>query len=316
MPSESATSRTVYLNGEYVPATEAKVSIFDRGFLMADAVYEVTSVLDGKLIDFEGHAARLERSLRELRLPSPCDKAALLAIHRKLLELNGLTEGVVYLQVTRGDPGDRSFDWPAAARTPPTLVLFTQKQQLLDAPAAKTGIRVVTMEDWRWKRRDIKTVQLLPPSLCKNLAKAAGADDAWMVQEGYVTEGTSSNAYVVAGGKIVTRSLSEAILHGITRAAVLRIAAEAGLALEERAFSVAEAQAATEAFVTSASSFVKAVVETLRLERGVGRNRQVLGVLQLDHRRTISKDDADSDSNGTAHNDREHVRKLGVRRQA
>jgi len=253
--------RIVYLNGEYVPEEQAKVSIFDRGFLMADAVYEVTAVLDGNLVDFDGHAARLARSLRELRMPSPCDTQTLLAIHQKLVQLNELTEGTVYLQITRGDPGDRSFDWPDAARTPPTLVMFTQRASLVDPPAARKGIRVVTVEDLRWRRRDIKTVQLLPPSLCKNRAYAAGVDDAWMVEDGNVTEGTSSNAWLVADGALVTRDLTHSILHGITRAAVLRLARDEGLRVVERAFTVAEAQAAREAFVTSASSFVKPVVE-------------------------------------------------------
>lgn len=253
--------RIVYLNGEYVPEEQAKVSIFDRGFLMADAVYEVTAVLDGNLVDFDGHATRLARSLRELHMSSPCDTATLLAIHKKLVQLNELVEGTVYLQITRGDPGDRSFDWPDAARTPPTMVLFTQRASLVDPPAARRGIRVVTVEDLRWRRRDIKTVQLLPPSLCKNKAYAAGVDDAWMVEEGKITEGTSSNAWLVANGELVTRQLSESILHGITRAAVLRLARDEGLRVVERAFTVAEAQAAREAFVTSASSFVKPVVE-------------------------------------------------------
>ncbi|MCH2068120.1 MAG: D-amino-acid transaminase [Shimia sp.] len=254
-------SRTVYVNGEYLPEEDAKISIFDRGFLMADAVYEVTSVLDGKLIDFEGHAVRLKRSLDELEMAEPCSKDELLAIHRKLVEDNGIVEGLVYLQVSRGSDGDRDFVFPSED-TPPSIVLFTQnKPGLADSPAAKKGAKIISIEDIRWGRRDIKTVQLLYPSMGKMMAKKAGADDAWLVEDGYVTEGTSNNAYFVKDGVIVTRPLSNDILHGITRKAVLRMAAEAQLKIEERLFTVEEAQCADEAFTTSASAFVMPVVE-------------------------------------------------------
>ncbi|KUP93314.1 D-amino-acid transaminase [Tritonibacter horizontis] len=254
-------TRTVYVNGDYLPETEAKVSIFDRGFLMADAVYEVTSVLGGKLIDFEGHALRLNRSLSELDMAAPCSKEALLEIHRKLVELNGIEEGLVYLQVTRGSDGDRDFLFPGE-ETQPTLVLFTQnKPGLADSPASKTGIKIISIEDVRWGRRDIKTTQLLYPSMGKMMAKKAGADDAWMVEDGHVTEGTSNNAYFVKDGVIVTRPLSTEILHGITRKAVLRMAEEAQLKIEERLFTIDEAKAADEAFCTSASAFVMPIVE-------------------------------------------------------
>ena len=253
--------RTVYVNGEYLPEDQAKVSIFDRGFLMADGVYEVTSVLDGRLIDFQGHVARLERSLGELDMPMPMSAEDLLAIHRALVERNGIENGMVYLQVTRGSEGDRDFAYPPEG-TAQTVVLFTQsKPDLAEPPKARTGMKVISIPDIRWGRRDIKTVQLLYPSMGKMMAKAAGADDAWMVEEGAVTEGTSNNAYIVKGGTIVTRHLSEEILHGITRAAVLRFAREAQMTVEERAFTIEEAQAADEAFVTSASTFVMPVVE-------------------------------------------------------
>ncbi|WP_093118261.1 D-amino-acid transaminase [Salinihabitans flavidus] len=254
--------RTVYVNGDYVPENEAVISIFDRGFLMADGVYEVTSVLGGKLIDFEGHAARLERSLSELDMPHPCTKDEMLEIHRELVRLNGIEEGLVYLQVTRGSDGDRDFVFPDRETTKPTIVLFTQsKPGLADNPAAKRGTKVISIDDIRWGRRDIKTVQLLYPSMGKMMAKAAGADDAWMIEDGAVTEGTSNNAYIVKDGKIVTRGLSSDILHGITRAAVLRFAREAQMEVEERAFTIEEAKAAEEAFSTSASAFVMPVVE-------------------------------------------------------
>jgi D-alanine transaminase len=252
-------SRTVYVNGEYLPEEQATVSIFDRGFLFADGVYEVTSVLDGKLIDFAGHAKRLQRSLDELEMANPTSEAELLDIHRELVARNDLSDGLIYLQITRG-AADRDFAYPADAT--PTMVLFTQaKPGLVDSPAAKTGIKVISIPDQRWGRRDIKTVQLLYPSMGKMMAKAAGADDAWMVEDGHVTEGTSNNAYIVTGDTIVTRHLGTEILHGITRAAVLRFAREAQMKVEERAFTLEEAKAAEEAFITSASSFVMPVVE-------------------------------------------------------
>ena len=254
-------TRTVYVNGEYLPENEATVSIFDRGFLMADGVYEVTTVLDGKLIDFDGHAVRLQRSLDELEMQAACSKDELLEIHRQLVERNGIVEGLVYLQVTRGSDGDRDFVFPSGD-TKPTIVLFTQnKPGLADNPAAKKGAKIISIEDIRWGRRDIKTVQLLYPSMGKMMAKKAGCDDAWLVEDGYVTEGTSNNAYFVKNGKIVTRPLSSDILHGITRKAVLRMAAEAQMEIEERLFTIDEAKEADEAFVTSASAFVMPVVE-------------------------------------------------------
>ena len=254
-------TRIVYVNGSFLPENEATVSIFDRGFLFADGVYEVTSVLDGKLIDFASHATRLARSLTELDMRSPIEMDDLLAVHRELVRANDIEEGLVYLQITRGAASDRDFAYPSED-TPPTIVLFTQnKPGLADSPMAKVGIKVISIEDQRWGRRDIKTVQLLYPSMGKMMAKAAGCDDAWMVENGAVTEGTSNNAYIVKNGKIITRQLSNDILHGITRAAVLRFAKEAQMEVEERAFTVLEVQDADEAFFTSASAFVMPVVE-------------------------------------------------------
>jgi D-alanine transaminase len=272
--------RTVYVNGEYMPETEAKVSIFDRGFLMADGVYEVTSVLGGKLIDFAGHTARLHRSLNELDMAEPCTDDELLAIHRELVERNNIVDGMIYLQVTRGNPGDRDFAFPSAD-TKPTLVLFTQsKPGMAESPMAKVGMKVISIDDIRWGRRDIKTVQLLYPSMGKMMAKKAGADDAWMVEEGFVTEGTSNNAYFIKGNRIVTRALSNDILHGITRAAVLRFAREAQMEVEERAFTIAEAQGADEAFITSASTFVMPVVEIDGKAVGTGKPGSVAARLR------------------------------------
>jgi D-alanine transaminase len=254
-------SRIVHLNGDWLPETEAKVSVFDRGFLMADGVYEVTSVLDGKLIDFEGHCRRLDRSLQELGMGNPHSDAEWLALHREVVARNEVVEGMVYLQVTRGNPGDRDFVYPPA-ETPQTVVLFTQsKPGLADNPVARVGWRVISVPDLRWARRDIKTVQLLYPSMAKMAAKAAGVDDSWFVEDGAVTEGTSNNAYIVKNGRIITRQLGNDVLHGITRASVLRFAREAQMEVEERPFTIAEAQGADEAFITSATAFVMPVIE-------------------------------------------------------
>ena len=268
-------TRTVFVNGSYLPEDQASVSIFDRGFLMADGVYEVVSVLDGKLLDFDGHMARLARSLDALGIAQPMTDADWLAAQRRLVADNAITDGLVYLQVTRGNPGDRDFAYPPQD-TAPTVVMFTQsKPGLAENPQAQTGLRICTVPDIRWARRDIKTVQLLYPSMAKMEAKARGCDDAWLVEDGpsgqVVTEGTSNNAYIVKGGSIVTRALSNDILHGITRAAVLRFAREAQMTVEERSFTVDEAKAADEAFVTSASAFVMPVVEIDGAAVGDGR---------------------------------------------
>ena len=253
-------SRIVYVNGEYVPEEEAKVSVFDRAFLMADGVYEVTSVIDRKLVDFEGHKVRLHRSLTELKMRPACSDDELLAIHRELVERNDLDNGMIYLQVTRGAPGDRDFAWPGEDCAP-GIVLFTQAKDLVNAPTAKTGLKVISIEDQRWARRDIKTTQLLFPSFAKMEAKAAGKDDAWLTEDGHVNEGTSNNAWIVKDGVLITRHLSNDLLHGITRAAVKRFAEMAQMKIEERPFTIAEAQAADEAFCTAASAFVTPVVE-------------------------------------------------------
>jgi len=251
-------TRTVFVNGEFVPESEAMISVFDRGFLFADGVYEVTSVLDGRLVDNAAHLARLERSLDELKMAPPCPPAEIEAIQKRLLVENNLQEGMIYLQITRG-AADRDFNFPADATS--SLVMFTQAKNLSANPAAERGLNVVTLPDLRWARRDIKTVQLLYPSMAKEEAKAKGADDAWLVEDGFVTEGTSNNVWIIlADGTLVTRQLSNDILHGITRRAVMEFARERQIKVEERAFTVEEAKSAKEAFITSASAFVMPVV--------------------------------------------------------
>ncbi|NVK45108.1 MAG: D-amino-acid transaminase [Rhodobacteraceae bacterium] len=264
-------TRTVYVNGDYLPETEAKISIFDRGFLMADAVYEVTSVLNGKLIDFQGHVARLQRSLAELDMVSPVTMDELLEIHHQLIEKNNLEEGGVYLQVTRGAGADRDFVWPDPEEVKGGIVLFTFAKKITSNKNLDEGITVVSVEDLRWGRRDIKTTQLLWPSYAKMQAKKAGATDAWFVEDGYVTEGYANNVYIVKDGVIITRELSNDILHGITRAAILKFAQEAQMQIEERPFTIEEAQNADEAFATSATGFTQPVVEIDGVTVGTGK---------------------------------------------
>jgi len=251
--------RTVFVNGEYLPETEGKISIFDRGFLFADGVYEVSAVINGKLVDYMAHMERLNRSLNELRLAWPCTREELDAMHAELIRRNDLKEGIIYMQVTRGS-ADRAFNFPKG-EVKPTLIAFTQAMNLVNNPNAVTGVKVITTPDLRWARRDIKTVMLLAPVLGKQAAYEAGAQEAWMVEHGYVTEGTSSNAYIVKDGKVITRHLSNEILAGCTRRALMRLAKENGVEIVERQFTVEEALAADEAFLTSASQFVMPIVE-------------------------------------------------------
>jgi D-alanine transaminase len=251
-------SRIVYVNGAYLPEEEAKISIFDRGFIFGDGIYEVSAVLGGKLVDCEAHLARLERSCGEIRLSLPWSKAELVAIHEELIKRNDMDEGGVYLQVSRG-AADRDFAFPTDI--PPTLVMFTQARNLSQAPAARTGIKVVSCPDLRWARRDIKSVNLLGPVLAKQFAAESGAQEAWLVEDGVVTEGASSTAWIVKGKALISRPLSNKVLPGITRKAVLAFLDETGFSFEERSFTLDEALDAEEAFITSANSFVMPVVQ-------------------------------------------------------
>ncbi len=252
--------RIVFVNNGFISETEAKVSIFDRGFLFADAVYEVTAIIDGKILEWDGHITRLKRSLNELDIKMPIETNKLLDIHYKLIDKNNLTEGLIYLQISRGED-DRSFDYPDS-NIKPTIVLFTQVKSLQESKLSKIGMKVISVPDMRWARRDIKTVQLLAPSMCKMMAKKYNKDDAWMVQDGFVTEGTSNNAYIITKDNVlVTRNLSNDILAGVTRRSILKYAKEAKVKIEERPFTIEEAKNASEAFVSSATTFIGPVVE-------------------------------------------------------
>ncbi len=262
-------SRIVYVNGAYVPEEEAKVSVFDRAFLFGDGVYEVTAVLDRKLVDFQPHVARLDRSLKEIALTAPLSPAELRRLHKELVARNNVTEGIVYLEITRG-AAERDFAYPVDAR--PTVVAFTQSRPLIENPYATTGARVITIPDLRWKRRDIKSTAMLAQAMGKQEAKLKGAYEAWMVEDGCVTEGTSSSAFILdAQGVVRTQPLGHHILPGVTRRAVLRLAALEGISLEERPFTVAEALAAREAFMTAASALVLPIVEIDGIPIGDGK---------------------------------------------
>lgn len=262
-------SRTVYVNGAYVPEEEARISIFDRAFLFGDAVYEVSAVLGGRVVDFDAHLARLDRSLAEIALAAPMTHGGLRELHEELIAANELDEGIVYLQITRG-VADRDFAYPTTAE--PTVVAFTQSRLLIENPYVGVGVKVVTIPDIRWKRRDIKSTSMLGQCMGKEHAKLRGAYEAWMVEDGMVTEGTSSSAFIVdAEGIIRTQGLGSHILPGVTRRAILRLAQTDGVRVEERPFLVAEALAAREAFMTAASAFVLPVVEIDGTAIGDGR---------------------------------------------
>jgi D-alanine transaminase len=248
-----------YVNGSFVPLADAKVSVLDRGFLFADGIYEVSAVLEGKLVDNASHLARLERSVGEIALALPETLDRITEIQKELITRNRLENGLVYMQVTRGADAGRDFAFPKGVK--PTLILFTSVKDIINAPSAKSGIAVITVPDIRWARRDIKSVALLAQVLAKQAAAEAGAGEAWMIEEGKVTEGGSSSAFILTKDDVlVTRQNSSAILPGCTRKAVVALAEERQLRVEERPFTVAEALVAKEAFITSASSFVQPVV--------------------------------------------------------
>ena len=249
-----------YVNGSFVPLSDAKISILDRGFLFADGIYEVSAVLDGKLVDNASHLARLERSVGEIQLKLPETVERITELQKELIARNKLADGLVYLQVTRGAAKGRDFAFPTGD-VGSSLVMFTSEKDIINAASAKTGISVITVPDIRWERRDIKSVALLAQVLAKQAAAEAGAGEAWMLEDGYVTEGGSSSAFILTQDNVVvTRKNSNAILPGCTRKAVVALAEERQLRVEERSFTVEEALAAKEAFATSASLFVQPVI--------------------------------------------------------
>lgn len=260
--------RTVWLNGEFLPETEAKVPIFDRGLLFAQGVYEVTPVIDGHFRNWPHHAARLGRSMELARIADNTDWPPIL---NELIKRNALTEGRIYLQVTGGAPTDRDFLSPQPP-VPATRFAFTQAAAVVDQPKALEGLRVILHPEGRWALRSAKTTQLLYAVLAKEAARDAGVDDAWLVDDGMVTEGTSANAHIIdSRGVLVSHPVDHGVLPGISRLSVLPLAQDMGLAIEERAFSVEELFAAREAFVTSATTVVMPVVEIDGRKIGDGR---------------------------------------------
>ncbi len=274
-------SRVAYVNGAYVPLRSAAVSIMDRGFQFADSIYEVWAVRAGRLFDVEEHMARLQRSLVELRIAPPMSEAALWAVIRETMRRNRVSDGIVYVQVSRG-AANRDHVFPAPSIRPTVIVTAKNLDRNAIAKRAATGVKVASAPETRWQRRDIKSVNLLPNVLARQGAKEKGAFEAWFVDaDGLVTEGTSSTAWIVdANGAIRTRGLSHDLLHGITRAVLLRIAQERQMKIEERPFTIEEAQTAREAFISAASNAATAVVEIDGVPIGDGRPGPVTEALR------------------------------------
>ena len=274
-------SRVAYVNGAYVPLRSAGVSIMDRGFQFADSIYEVWAIRRGRMFDTEAHMARLQRSLAELRITPPMNAASLMAVIRETMRRNRVTDGIVYVQVSRG-AANRDHVFPAPGTKPTLIVTAKNLDRAAIAKRTATGIQVTSAPETRWQRRDIKSVNLLPNVLARQGAKEKGAFEAWFVDEdGLVTEGASSNAWIVdANGVLRTRDLSFDVLHGVTRGAVLKLAQERQMKIDERPFTIAEAQSAREAFISASSNAVTAVVEIDGVRIGDGRPGPVTEALR------------------------------------
>lgn len=274
--------RIVFINGVYLEENNAKISIFDRGLLFSDSVYEVTAVIDNKLIDFPAHVLRLKRSLNELKIKNTFDKKYLLEIHRNLLNKNPFSnkEGLIYMQVTRGST-ERDF-LINNSNIEPNIFAFTQEKILTETIYKDNGLKIITIEDLRWQRKDIKTTQLLFASLAKTEAHEKGADDAWLIDEDkYINEGTSNNAYIIDNdNNIITRNLSNKLLPGITRQTILEVAKKLKLTVNERPFTIDEAISANEAFISSASTLIAPVVKINNTIIGNGKIGPITGILR------------------------------------
>jgi D-alanine transaminase len=279
-------SRIAYVNGRYLPLAHASVNIEDRGFQFSDGVYEVCEVRGGQLVDERRHMARLEYSLSELRIAMPMTQASLSIVLHEVVRRNRVRWGIVYLQITRG-VSHRDHAFPPAG-TAPTVVVTARN---LDAAGAERmaveGVAVISVPENRWERVDIKSVSLLPNILAKQAAREQGAREAWFVDEqGFVTEGSSSNAWIVTrNGTVVTRQFDHGILRGITRTVVLDVIAAQGLKTDVRAFSLEEAHSAREAFITSASQIVLPVVKINGRAVGDGKPGPVATALRRDFHR-------------------------------
>tara|TARA_Y100000768_G_scaffold297989_1_gene231739 strand:- start:5 stop:871 length:867 start_codon:yes stop_codon:yes gene_type:complete len=275
-------SRIVYLNGKYYKESEAKISIFDRGLLFADSVYEVTAVIDNKLIDFPAHIERLENSLNELEIKNIFSYDLLLKMHKELVNKNKFSnkEGLIYMQVSRGTI-ERDFLIKDKDVTP-NIFAFTQEKKLTDVNYKTNGLEIITRNDLRWQRKDIKTTQLLFATLIKTEAHKLGADDAWLIDgDGFVNEGTSNNAYIIdKNNNIITRNLSNKLLPGITRKTIIEVAKKLKLSIEERPFTVKEALESNEAFISSASTLIAPVTKIDKNNIGKGQMGPITEILR------------------------------------
>ena len=275
-------NRIVFLNGKYIKENEAKISIFDRGLLFADSVYEVTAVIDNKLIDFPAHIKRLDNSLKELEIKNNFTDKFLLNMHKELVNKNKFTnkEGLIYMQVSRGTI-ERDF-LIKDNNIAPNIFSFTQEKNLTNINYKENGLEIITKKDLRWQRKDIKTTQLLYATLIKTEAHKLGADDAWLIDtDGFVNEGTSNNAYIIdKNNNIITRNLSNKLLPGITRKTIIEVAKKLKLSIEERPFTVKEALESNEAFISSASTLIAPVTKIDKNNIGKGHIGPITEILR------------------------------------
>lgn len=275
-------NRIVFLNGEYVPENKAKISIFDRGLLFSDSVYEVTAVIDNKLIDFPSHIERLKNSLKELNISNNISYEALLKIHKELVTKNNFSgdEGLIYMQVSRGTI-ERDF-LIKDEDIKPNIFAFTQEKKLTEVNYKNNGLKIISKPDLRWQRKDIKTTQLLYATLMKTEAYKMGSDDAWLIDsDGYINEGTSNNAYIIDNNNnIITRDLSNKLLPGITRKTLLEVAKNLNLSIIEKPFTLREAIKSNEAFISSASTLIAPVIKIDNETIGQGKIGPITEVLR------------------------------------
>ncbi len=279
--------RTVYVNGEFVPAEAARISVFDRGFVFGDGVYEVIPVIQQRLMDKKHALERLDRSLHSTGIGWPCTREELIAILEELLVRDGLQEGYVYLQITRG-VAERDFAFPQHSHK--SLVAWGVSRSIIDHPLAVAGVAVVSVPDLRWKRRDIKSVNLLAQCMSKQMAVERGGFEGWMIDDGVVTEGVTSSAFIVRGNTLITRASNGSILPGIRRKVILKMARENDIGLQEREFTLEEACIADEAFMSSATTLVLPVVSIDGCQIGDGRPGPVTQKLRTLYVQTLLKE--------------------------
>jgi len=266
------------VNGRFLPEDKASISIFDRGFLFGDGIYEAISVIDGKLVDVEPHLTRLDRSMEAVQIRAPYSHLEIIELLRELVRQNCFKEGLLYFQITRG-VAPRAFHFPPE-NVDSSFIAFTLPMALIDRVEVREGVKLISTEELRWARRDIKSISLLPQCLGKQAAVEQGCYEALMIEDGMITEGTSSSAYIIKDDTLVTRPLSRSILPGVTRRAVMALAQQDQIEIEERAFSLREAYEADEACITAASNFIMPVVEIDGLKIGNGKPGPIVNRLR------------------------------------